>query len=111
MKTESPALNQSDLVSFGQTSNIGHHAVAAISAATMILEPKRSWQAQPTHDVRNERHPHSLPRGLSALFPAKYLSTAHGFPLNLQFQILRSANVHLFTLGSNPNYQHGHSRL
>ena len=80
MKTESPARKQSDLVGFGQTSNIGRHAVATISAATMILKPKRSWQPQPSNDVRNECHQHSLPRGLSALFPAKYLSTAHGSP-------------------------------
>ena len=82
MKTESLARKQSDLVGFGQTSNIGRDAVAAISAATMILKPKRTWQPQPSHDVRDGYHQHSLPCGLSAVFPAKYLSTAHGSPLN-----------------------------
>jgi len=46
----------------------------------MILKAKQSWQPQPSHVVRNGHHQHSLPRGLSALFPAKYLSTAHGSP-------------------------------
>jgi hypothetical protein len=45
----------------------------------MILKPKRGRQ-QSSHDVRNGHHQHSLFRGLSALFPAKYLSTAHGSP-------------------------------
>jgi hypothetical protein len=46
----------------------------------MNLRPKRSRQLQRSLDVRNGHHQHSLPRGLSVLLPAKYLSTAHGSP-------------------------------
>jgi len=78
MKTESLARKQSDLVGFGQTSNIGRDAVCGYLCPTMILNPKRS--SQPSYDVRNGHHQRSLPRGLSALFPAKHLSTAYGSP-------------------------------
>jgi hypothetical protein len=77
MEIEFLARDQTDLVGYGQPSNLGR-AVAASSAATMILKPTRSWK--PSHDLRNGHHQHSLPRGLSALLPAKTLSTAHGSP-------------------------------
>jgi len=44
MKTESPARKQSDLLGFGQTSNISRDAVAVISTATMTPKPRQSSQ-------------------------------------------------------------------
>jgi hypothetical protein len=83
MKTESLAREQSDLVGNGQTSNLGREAIAAVSAAIVILKPKRC--SQPLHGARNGGHQLSLPRGLSALLPAKCLSTAHGSPQDRRF--------------------------
>jgi hypothetical protein len=37
MNTEPPARKQSDLVGYGQTSNLGREAIAAVSAAIVIL--------------------------------------------------------------------------
>jgi hypothetical protein len=51
----------------------------------MILKPRRSRQPEPSHGViGNGHHQHSLPRRLSALLPARYLSTAHGFFPNIR---------------------------